>query len=227
MTGLLFTHWIADSLTLWKSPATQSDARLWTAASYYSILTRVPAELLYVYSGVAALGGATLLWSLGDGRAGNFMFDGGSICEYLVGIIVRSTNNITASAVHLGSRDVSVFCHTKYDRNHPCHAHVLISRTGLTANFSRLPLPFAHPSASTTTPGATDTLPPFPATLRGPTLELASSHLICSVALTGVLVLQAGRWWAEQKDVDDDDEDEDGQPAAESGKSAADSAKAS
>ena len=53
-----------------------------------------------------------------------------------------------------------------------------------------------------------DALPPFPPTLRGPTLELASSHLICSVALTGVLLLQAGRWWAEQKDVDDDDVDE-------------------
>ena len=79
--GLLFTHWIADSLTLWKSPETQSDARLWTAASYYAILSRVPPGLLYVYSGVALLGGATLFWSLGDLRAGNLMFDGGSICE--------------------------------------------------------------------------------------------------------------------------------------------------
>lgn len=79
--GLLFTHWIADSLTLWKSPPTQTDARLWTAATYYSILTRLPPVLLYVYGSVALLGAATLLWSLGDGRAGNFMFDGGSIRE--------------------------------------------------------------------------------------------------------------------------------------------------
>lgn len=42
----------------------------------------------------------------------------------------------------------------------------------------------------------------FPADLRTPTLGLASSHLICSVALTGVLALQTGRWWAERADDD-------------------------
>jgi len=42
----------------------------------------------------------------------------------------------------------------------------------------------------------------FPPDLRTPTLGLASSHLICSVALTGVLALQAGRWWAERADDD-------------------------
>ena len=44
---------------------------------------------------------------------------------------------------------------------------------------------------------------PFPRALRNPTLELASSNLICSVALTGVLALQAGRLWAERADDDD------------------------
>ena len=86
----------------------------------------------------------------------------------------------------------------------------------LIANFKDLPLPFPHqpePMASTlaTAPSeaaAVNALPPFPPSLRGPTLELASSHLICSVALTGVLLLQAGRWWAEQKDVDDDDDEQ-------------------
>ena len=38
------------------------------------------------------------------------------------------------------------------------------------------------------------------------TLELASSHLACSVALTGVLALQAARWWAELSDDDDAEE---------------------
>lgn len=45
---------------------------------------------------------------------------------------------------------------------------------------------------------------PFPRLLRSPTLDLASNHLICSVALTGILILQAGRWWAELSDGDDD-----------------------
>lgn len=45
---------------------------------------------------------------------------------------------------------------------------------------------------------------PFPRLLRPATLELASNNLICSVALTGVLALQAGRFWAESADADDD-----------------------
>lgn len=76
--GALFTHWIADSLTLWKSPVT--DEHLWTAASYYSILAKGPPEILYFLSAVVLLGGITILWSLRDGEAGNIMFDGGSIC---------------------------------------------------------------------------------------------------------------------------------------------------
>jgi hypothetical protein len=88
-------------------------------------------------------------------------------------------------------------------------------------NFKHLPLPFANqvtPMASTRATALSDAaasaaLPPFPPTLRGPTLELASSHLICSVALTGVLLLQAGRWWAEQKDDDDDDEEQETEQA--------------
>lgn len=79
--GLLFTHWIADSLTLWKSPETQTDVRLWTSATYYSILSHMPPMLLYLYGGVVFVGATTLLWSLGDGEAGNLMFDGGSACK--------------------------------------------------------------------------------------------------------------------------------------------------
>ena len=68
----------------------------------------------------------------------------------------------------------------------------------LVENFAGLPLPFANRAA-----GAA--MPEFPQSLREPTLDLASWHLMCSVALTGVLALQAGRWWAEQADVDEDD----------------------
>jgi hypothetical protein len=64
------------------------------------------------------------------------------------------------------------------------------SITGLLAQFSSLP---KHQSKD-----------PFPSALRNPTLELASSNLICSVALTGVLALQAGRLWAERADDDDE-----------------------
>jgi hypothetical protein len=46
---------------------------------------------------------------------------------------------------------------------------------------------------------------PFPRSLRQSTLDLASSNLICSVALTGVLALQAGRLWAETSDSDDEE----------------------
>ncbi|PIL30531.1 hypothetical protein GSI_07231 [Ganoderma sinense ZZ0214-1] len=157
---------LADSLTLWKSPETQTDSRLWTAATYYAILMHGPPLLAYVYGIVAVVGAATILWSLRDGRAGNLMFDGGSIFLYL-----------TAIAMYIYS-----------------------VVPNLSTNFSDLPLPFAEPAGSA---GAL-----FPKSLREPTLELASSHLVCSVVLTGVLALQAGRWWAEQADIDEDDEEE-------------------
>lgn len=61
----------------------------------------------------------------------------------------------------------------------------------LLSNFSTL-----SPSISTAS---------FPEALKVATLDLASKHLVCSVALTGVMVFQAGRWWAER---DDEDEEE-------------------
>jgi len=152
LLGLLFTHWIADSLTLWRAPVT--DAHLWVAARYYHVLTKGAPGVGYVVAATAMLGAATILWSLLDGEAGNLMFDGGSI--FLYG---------TAIAIYVKSVLPSIF-----------------------TNFVVLP-----PDP----PGAK-----FPPDLRAPTLGLASSHLICSVALTGVLALQTGRWWAERADDD-------------------------
>ncbi|KAF8260439.1 ER membrane protein SH3-domain-containing protein, partial [Lactarius quietus] len=150
--GLLFTHWIADSLTLWRTPVT--DAHLWVAARYYHVLTRAAPGIGYVVAAASMLGAATILWSLRDGEAGNLMFDGGSI--FLYG---------TAIAIYVQSVLPSIF-----------------------TNFVAIPPHIA---------GAK-----FPSELRAPTLSLASSHLICSVALTGVLALQTGRWWAERADDD-------------------------
>lgn len=76
--GLLFTHWTADSLTLWKQPVT--DEHLWTAASYYNALTKISPYTASFVSAVVVLGAAALLWSLRDGEAVNVMFDGASTC---------------------------------------------------------------------------------------------------------------------------------------------------
>src|SRR6267154_1410545 len=65
---------------------------------------------------------------------------------------------------------------------------VLASISGRFTNY--VALPPDHPGAK------------FPPDLRTPTLGLASSHLVCSVALTGVLALQTGRWWVERADDD-------------------------
>ena len=80
-TGLLFTHWIADSLTLWRAPVT--DAHLWVAARYYHVLTKGAPGVGYVVAVTATLGALTILWSFRDGQADNLMFDGGSICKTL------------------------------------------------------------------------------------------------------------------------------------------------
>ncbi|KZT11616.1 uncharacterized protein LAESUDRAFT_741049 [Laetiporus sulphureus 93-53] len=170
LLGILFTHWIADSLTLWQSPETQTDQRLWTAAAYYSVLSRMQPQLAYVSPAVALVGGLTILWSFRDGRAGNLMFDGGSIFLY-------------GTAIYI---------------------YIQTVLPNISANFSSLPLPFPNHSSPILSSPPAD-LPPFPASLRTAILELASSHLICSVVLTGVLTLQAGRWWAEQADTDEND----------------------
>jgi hypothetical protein len=159
LLGALFTHWIADSLTLWKSPIT--DEHLWTAASYYAILAKGPTATLYFLAGIVLLGGLSILWSLNDLRADNIMFDGGSIFLFATTIVMYLT---------------SVF-------------------PSIFAKFTTLP-----------THNLRD---PIPRSLRGAVLELASNNLICSVALTGVLALQAGRSWVERSDAEDEDEDDD------------------
>jgi hypothetical protein len=74
---------------------------------------------------------------------------------------------------------------------------LLFLPTELTAHFAPMPVPsFAAVSSGQ-----------FPEALKQPTLALASAHLVVSLALTGVLLLQAGRWWSEQKDVRPDDEE--------------------
>jgi len=158
LLGSLFTHWIADSLTLWKSPVT--DEHLWIAANYYSILAKGPPEIGYFITLIVFIGALNILWSLRDGEAGNIMFDGGSIFLFC-----------TTIATYLYSVLPSIF-----------------------AQFEVLP---AHQLKD-----------PFPPSLRSATLELATTNLMCSVALTGVLVLQAGRFWAERADTEDDAEEQ-------------------
>jgi hypothetical protein len=78
-SGVLFTNWIADSLTLWKNPVT--DEHLWTSARYYSILASLPEKMTWALGTVVLVCGAVLGMSLARGEAGNLMFDGGSIRE--------------------------------------------------------------------------------------------------------------------------------------------------
>jgi hypothetical protein len=95
-TGVLFTHWIADSLTLWKTPVT--DAHLWVAARYYHVITKGAPGVGYVVAAAATLGAVTILWSLRDGEAENLMFDGGSICEFPPKNIQPFLANFTVAA---------------------------------------------------------------------------------------------------------------------------------
>ncbi|ELU44892.1 EI24 domain-containing protein [Rhizoctonia solani AG-1 IA] len=62
-----------------------------------------------------------------------------------------------------------------------------LSRTGLTHLSEPLP----------------STVSSIPKSTKEATLNLASYHLVCSVALTGVLILQAARYWAESPDGDE------------------------
>ncbi|KAF7304781.1 hypothetical protein MKEN_01192200 [Mycena kentingensis (nom. inval.)] len=150
LLGTLFTHWIADSLTLWKAPIT--DEHLWTAASYYASLSKATPFLGYFLVSVVATGAVAILWSFGDGQASNLMFDGGSVFLF-------------ASTVFLYSYSVIPL---------------------ISAKFSSLPV---HTLKD-----------PVPGSLRTATLDLASNNLTCSVLLTGIVILQAGRLWTERSD---------------------------
>ncbi|KAG9004858.1 hypothetical protein FRB94_002026 [Tulasnella sp. JGI-2019a] len=159
LLGILFTHWIADSLTLWKSPLT--DEHLRTAAIYYESLASLPGSMQWFLFAVAITAGSSLCASLWDGEAGNLMFDGASIFLYMSAVsvyymsVVPNLKAITVKAI---------------------------------------------------TPNSTDGY--FPEALRQPTIEMASSHLMIGVALTGVLFFQALRSWAESEDQTQREEDE-------------------
>ncbi|KAJ8078622.1 hypothetical protein PM082_012905 [Marasmius tenuissimus] len=171
LLGSLFTHWIADSITLWKSP-TADDTNFWIAASYYALLTKFPQRLCIALGCIIFLGGSTILWSFKDGRAGNLMFDGGSLFLFATTVAVY-TYSVIPSAF-------SISLSPKSNQSLP---------TALYTHFTSLP---AHQLSDA-----------IPQGLRTPILDLASSHLICSVTLTGVLALQAGRFWAEKADEED------------------------
>ncbi|KAG9019591.1 hypothetical protein FRB90_000055 [Tulasnella sp. 427] len=184
LLGILFTHWIADSLTLWQSPLT--DEHLRTAAIYYSAFATQPQWMTWVLLGVTTFGAACLLASFREGEAGNVMFDGASIFLYICTVyvywssVVPSKPLVTSPFRFGGLADES----TSASLNMYTRLHADLSEVFLR------PLP-QTPSSDL----------PFPDDLRQPTIELASSHLICSVALTGVMLLQAGRAWAEDEDA--------------------------
>ena len=92
--GILFVHWTADGLTLWKSSITNEN--IWTAATYYSLFSRAPSEMGYALAAVVTLGAAFILWSFGDGAAGNLMFDGASICAFFLLIFTIHLLNLLA-----------------------------------------------------------------------------------------------------------------------------------
>ena len=80
IAGILMTHWTADSLTLWTSPLT--DAHLWTAAAYYSLLSKMNVYMAAGTVAIVTVGFMGLVLSFQDGQVGNLMFDGASICEW-------------------------------------------------------------------------------------------------------------------------------------------------
>lgn len=156
LLGCLFTHWIADALTLWKPPA--ADADLWTAARYYDILETMPRWAQGILGAVVSAAGATVVWSFGDAQADNIMFDGGSICLFGATLAMYVYNVLP----------------------------------NIIKNFDSLP------------PHEPDAV--VPQSIRTAVLDLASNHLMCSVALTGVLALQAGRQWVERSARQDAEE---------------------
>jgi ER membrane protein SH3 len=111
--GVLMTHWIADSLTLWKSPLT--DAHLYTAAAYYSLLAKMNVGMAAAAVAVVTIGFMGLLLSAQDGEAGNLMFDGASMCSFLLSIYFSSSllTNQCSSSLWKCCRRLRILCSSK------------------------------------------------------------------------------------------------------------------
>lgn len=176
-----------------------TNEHIWISASYYSLFARSTSELGYALAAVVTLGAATILWSLGDGAAGNLMFDGASICascpfyrhSWAEPCSCNSPVRHRCCRIPVQNLAQSVSClsfayclssHTCY----PSTLHAAYDET-----FSSLE------------PGANHT-GPAPALIRAEVLNLASANLVCSVALTGVMALQAARWWADHSEPEDE-----------------------
>ncbi|KZV99102.1 hypothetical protein EXIGLDRAFT_712471 [Exidia glandulosa HHB12029] len=164
LLGALTTNWIADSLTLWKSPVT--DANLLTAASYYALVSKMPTPMLAGLGGVVALAFTALASSMWQGDAGNVMFDGASIVLFLSAGYYY-TNEVLPNIARFMALEPADFANAK----------------ALRAGFTK------------------------------PTLDLGTAHLVCAVALTGVIVLQGGRLWAESEEEEEDAEEAKSAPA--------------
>ncbi|CAG8589367.1 13979_t:CDS:1 [Acaulospora colombiana] len=124
--------------------------------------------------GVVTIGFMGLLLSAQDGEAGNLMFDGASLCQCYSFFCVLLMDKLICSLTVLYGSAAAVYVYSAVPK---------------LSNFANL-TPFAA------------NLPRFPPHLRQPTIEMASSHLICAVCLTGVLILQAARYWAEGEEDD-------------------------
>jgi len=146
LLGCFLSHWIADSLTLWQVPLT--DEHLQVAADYYAILSTMPMHMRLVFFVIGTISAIALLLNLLDGRAGNIMFDGGSVFLCFCALVVWVWS-----------------CLPNIEKLAPRRQFEI----------------------------------PFPFEYRKDILEIASKNLVCSVALTGVMLLQAGREWAEVK----------------------------
>ncbi|KAG8883565.1 hypothetical protein FRB98_003064 [Tulasnella sp. 332] len=181
LLGILFTHWIADSLTLWQSPLT--DEHLRTAAIYYESLASLPDSMQWFLVAVAFTGGMSLLASVWDGEAGNLMFDGASIFLYISSVSVYFLSIVPSKA--------------KFKQPSPS-----------AQSLKFLPLTDLRTITGKPIPPDTSKYPRFPEALRQPTIEMATSHLMIGVALTGVLFFQALRSWAESEDQSQREEDE-------------------
>jgi hypothetical protein len=78
LLGVLYTHWIADSLTRWKPPSARSDTGFWTAAAYYRILSNGHPAAGAVVLGAVCIGGGAGIAGLLQGGVTDVMFDGSS-----------------------------------------------------------------------------------------------------------------------------------------------------
>ncbi|RMZ75964.1 hypothetical protein DV737_g5051, partial [Chaetothyriales sp. CBS 132003] len=169
--GALFSLFPYDYPLLWSSVQPPPDAHLDLLEAHLKLLHNAPSLIVQIFHIVMGLGLLGLIIKLYKPTESNVLFDGGSLALYMVAIIVYIVNTIKGLRIVEGG---------VYGVEYDALSEAQLDNADSTGN---------------------DGQTAFSVLGREDNLKVMSaSNTILALVLVGVLVLQAGQWYAERSD---------------------------